>query len=132
MALQGYNCNIKVASNGVAMTDEATTTSDNISYQITDSAKRIVDLNTAITVKDGGTATTEKYTFNYITGTVTFTSADAGRDARPPRDQRSTDEQGTAGNRRGVVERWRHLRATSDRESAENAPVDRDVSENAE
>lgn len=79
MALQGFNCNIKLASNGVAMTDEATTTSDNITYQITDANKRIVDLNTAVTVKDGGVATTEKYRFNYAEGKVIFDSADAGR-----------------------------------------------------
>lgn len=79
MALQGHLCEVKLATTGTAMTDEATTTSDNTIYQVTDSAKRILDLNTTVLVEDGGVATTESYTLDYLNGKVTFDSADAGR-----------------------------------------------------
>lgn len=79
MALQGYNASIKVQSAGVAMTDEATSTSDDQTYQITDSAKRILDLNTVIVVKDDGVITTENYEISYLDGTITFDTADVAR-----------------------------------------------------
>ena len=73
MALQGYLASVKAISTGVAMTDEATTATG-ASYQITNSAKRILDLNTPIIVEDGGTPTTETYTIDYLNGRVTFGS----------------------------------------------------------
>lgn len=79
MALQGYNVEVLDAVSGVTMTSEATSTSDNKSYQITNSAKRIIDLNTTLVVKDDGTTTTEKFTVNYLTGTIAFKTVDAGR-----------------------------------------------------
>ena len=75
MALQGHRVEIKAQSSALSMTDEATTTSDNISYQITDSAKRILDLNTLILVEDGGVATSEKYSIDYLNGIITFESS---------------------------------------------------------
>ena len=79
MALQGYNALIKVQSSALAFTAASTTTSDNQNYQVTDTAKRIWDLNTALVVLDGGTATTETYTSSYLTGKIAFDSVDAGR-----------------------------------------------------
>ena len=76
MALQGFVAQIKVQSSGVAMTDEATSSSDNLSYQITNSSKRILDLNTAIVVEDDGIPTTENYTIDYLNGTITFAETD--------------------------------------------------------
>ena len=69
MALQGHLCEVKAQSSAVAMTDEATTTSDNISYQITDSAKRIMDINTTVVV---GGAGSDRYRVDYINGTIIF------------------------------------------------------------
>jgi hypothetical protein len=73
MALQGYLASVKAISTGVAMTNEATTATG-ASYQITNSAKRILDLNTPIIVNNGGTPTTEAYTIDYLNGRVTFGS----------------------------------------------------------
>jgi hypothetical protein len=73
MALQGYLASVKAISTGVAMTNEATTATG-ASYQINTASKRILDLNTAIVVKDGGSVTTEAYTVDYLNGKVTFGS----------------------------------------------------------
>ncbi len=75
MALQGFSALVKVQSSAVAMTDEATTGAGNLTYQIDATAKRIIDLNTIVLVEDGGSATTETYSVNYLTGTITFGSA---------------------------------------------------------
>lgn len=72
MALQGHLCEVKAQSSAVAMTDEATTTSDNLTYQITDSSKRYIDLETAVVVKDSAIATTERYYINHVLGTINF------------------------------------------------------------
>lgn len=73
MASQGYLASVKAVSSGTAMTDEATTATG-ASYQINTASKRILDLNTAIVVKDGGSVTTEAYTIDYLNGKVTFGS----------------------------------------------------------
>ena len=75
MATAGYLCEVKAVSSGTAMTDEATTTSDNLTYQITDSAKRILDLDTTVVVEDGGVPTSESYEINYLEGKIVFSSA---------------------------------------------------------
>ena len=75
MALQGYGALVKAQSSSIVFTDEATTTSDDKSYQITDAAKRILDYETDLVVKDDAIATTESYTVNKITGTVTFATS---------------------------------------------------------
>ena len=75
MALQGHLASVKVQSSAIAMTDEATTTSDNISYQITNSAKRIMDLNTTVVVEDSAVLTTENYRVDYLNGTIIFDTA---------------------------------------------------------
>jgi len=79
MALQGFNALIKLQSSAVAFTDEEVTTSDNQTYQITTTSKRIWDLNTAVVVKDDTTVTTEDYAVTYLTGTIEFDSVDAER-----------------------------------------------------
>ena len=73
MAQPGFNCSIKVQSSAVTMTAEATTTSDNITYQISDSSKRIIDLNTPVSISGAGT---DPYVINYLTGEVVFKTAD--------------------------------------------------------
>jgi len=75
MALQGFNASIKVQSSAIAMTDEATTGVGNLVYTISNSAKTIMDLNTAVIVEDGGTITSEDYTIDYLNGVVTFSAA---------------------------------------------------------
>lgn len=75
MALKGYNVEVLDAATGITMTSEATSTSDDTTYQITATTKRLLDLNTDIVVKDGGTATNEKYSISYLDGTVTFATS---------------------------------------------------------
>jgi len=79
MTLQGYNVEVLDAVTGTTMTAEATTTADNTNYQITNTAKRIMDINTPLVVKDSGVITVENHIVNYLTGTVSFDTADAGR-----------------------------------------------------
>lgn len=73
--LQGFNSLIKATSSPITFTDEETITTDNLSYQITDTSKRLWDIQTDVVVKDGGIETTEDYSINYLTGTVTFETA---------------------------------------------------------
>lgn len=75
MALQGFKALVKAESSQVSFTDEATTTSDSINYQITDSSKRIWGFNSTIIVEDSTVPTTEKFTINRLNGTVTFETA---------------------------------------------------------
>jgi len=79
MALKGYLTDVKVQSSAAVFTGEATTTSDNTIYTITNTSKTVFDFDTDLVVLDGGTATTESYTVSKLTGTVTFESVDAGR-----------------------------------------------------
>jgi hypothetical protein len=71
----GKLCAVKLSGTPTSMTAEATTGSGNTTYQITNTAKRVLDPTATITVKDGGVATVESYTLNRLTGTVTFGSA---------------------------------------------------------
>lgn len=68
-------CAVKQSGTGVGMTAEACTGTANTSYQITNTAKRVIDPSAAVTVKDAGVGTIEAYTLNRLTGTVTFGSA---------------------------------------------------------
>lgn len=79
MALKGYLALVKVASTPIAFTDEATSTSDNQTYTITNATKVLWDLDTAVVVEDATVPTTEAYTLSRLTGTITFDSVDAGR-----------------------------------------------------
>lgn len=79
MALRGYLASVKAQSSSVSFTDEATSTSDNQNYTITDTAKAIWDIDSSIVVEDGGVPTSEAYTLSRLTGKVTFETVDAGR-----------------------------------------------------
>lgn len=81
MAYAGKKAVVKVAGTAVAMTDEATTVlsgagiTANTQYRITAAAKQIIDINSPITVKVGGSAVTTGFIVDTLTGTVIFTSA---------------------------------------------------------
>lgn len=77
MELAGRLAVVKASGTAVAMTAEATTATGNISYQITDATKRVIDRTEAVVVKDGGVVTAEAYTLNRLSGTVTFATATA-------------------------------------------------------
>lgn len=79
MALQGHKAKVSVSGTELSTTAEATSTSDNITYQITDSAKRIMSFNSEPVVKDSGVATTENYRLERVDGKIIFETADAGR-----------------------------------------------------
>lgn len=79
MALEGRVLALKISGTPVSMTAEATTTSDDTVYQITDTDKQVIDKNSDLTVLDGGVETVESYTVNTLTGEITFGSADGGR-----------------------------------------------------
>lgn len=70
---------IKVSGLATAMTGEATSTTDDKSYTITAATKQVIDADSPLTVLDGGVATAEPYTVNYLRGTVTFETEDNSR-----------------------------------------------------
>src|SRR4051812_23593935 len=70
----GILCAVKLSGSGLSMTAEATTGTGNISYQITNTAKRVLDRAAAITVKDGGVTTVESYTVDRLQGKILFGS----------------------------------------------------------
>lgn len=71
----GKKAKILVYGSSIAFTDEATITTDNTTYQITNINKRIWYQNGTITVKNGGVATIESYTLDRLTGRITFTTS---------------------------------------------------------
>jgi hypothetical protein len=75
----GFLAKVKEQSSATVFTDEATSTSDDTTYQMTDSAKRIFDFDTVLIVEDAGSPTTDNFTVNKLAGTVTFESSDGGR-----------------------------------------------------
>lgn len=90
MATAGFNAVVKVAGTSTAFANEATTkTVANLTYQITDTAKRVIDPTVAVTVEvdaDGAgaggyvAAAAGTFTVDYTFGKVTFT-ADQGASA---------------------------------------------------
>lgn len=74
-----YTSVVKLSGTTTAFTNEATTAvSAGTVYQITNTSKRIVDPDVAITVKDGGvTVAATLYTFDYLFGIVTFSGYSA-------------------------------------------------------
>lgn len=74
--LAGLDTIIKISGAATTMTTEATSTSDDQNYQITNAVKRVLDRDTAPTVLDDGIETIESYTVNYLNGTITFDEAD--------------------------------------------------------
>ena len=79
MAIAGYSCQLKQTGTAVAMTGEATTDLGGDVYQITDTTKRIIDPDTAITVYDGATPIADgSVTVDYLFGKFTLASTPAG------------------------------------------------------
>lgn len=76
MAIPGYKCLVKVSGDPLTLTDEPTTASvDFITYQITDTSKRVLHPTGAITVKVNAIEVTSGYTLNRLFGKVIFDSA---------------------------------------------------------
>jgi hypothetical protein len=75
MAIAGYASTVKVSGTPVSMTGEACTSIAYQTFQIIAAARRLVDPAQAVTVKDNGTTIASTlWSFNYITGTVVFSS----------------------------------------------------------
>jgi len=81
--IAGRRAQVKVAGAPVTFTDEATTdvAGGHQVYQITAATKRVWDRATPLVVKVGGSVTGESYTYNRLSGKVTFATVDAGRGA---------------------------------------------------
>lgn len=79
MSLAGKDVIIKISGEGVVATDLATVTTDYKIYQIADSLKQVITLNTPVTVKNNGIKTEEKYKLNRLNGTITFETVDDTR-----------------------------------------------------
>jgi len=81
MATPGYLAQIQVSGAALATVNEAfTMLSGNITYQVTNAAKRIIDWNSTLTVQistDGGASyvTVTNYSVDYLFGRLTFTVA---------------------------------------------------------
>jgi|GEM_PF-2184180 len=80
MNLTGKDVVIKVSGQGVVAANLPTTTLDNKTYQIADSLKQVIALNTPVTVKNNGVETEEKYKLNRLNGTITFETVDDTRE----------------------------------------------------
>lgn len=73
MALRGYRALIKEQSSAVAMTNEATTMSGgNTIYTITNTARRLIDLDTPVIVNVGGSPVTTGFVIDRLNGRVIF------------------------------------------------------------
>lgn len=71
-ATAGKLANVKVSGTAVSFTDEATTTTDDQTYKITDTTKIPWHRTAAITVEVGGSPVTTGFTINRLTGEVVF------------------------------------------------------------
>ena len=78
MALRGYLAKVKAESSALAFTDEATTTSDNLTYIITDANKRVWAYNSTVVVKVDAVAVTTGFTLKPLTGEVVFDTSQVG------------------------------------------------------
>lgn len=74
----GKDCVIKISGAKVSMTSEATTTSDNKTYQITNVVKQVLDRTAPPTVQVAGVTVTTGFTINYLSGSVIFSSVNGG------------------------------------------------------
>jgi hypothetical protein len=80
--IAGRKALVKVTGAPVAFAGEAAADSgDHQTYQINNAAKRVWDRATTLVVKVAGVLTVELYTFNRLTGKVTFATVNAGRGA---------------------------------------------------
>lgn len=79
MTVAGYSTTIKFEGSPVVMTGEACSALDSKTYHVTNSAKRIIDPDTAVVVKDGGsTVNAANYSVDPMFGVVYFDNAPAG------------------------------------------------------
>lgn len=69
----GYNAAFYATGASTAMTDEACTENSGTEFQITNTAKRILDHDTAVVVKANTVVQSGNYTIDYNFGIVTFT-----------------------------------------------------------
>lgn len=70
---------IKIPGTSTAMVDQPCSLVSGTTYRITDAAKRVLDPDAAVTVKDGGVAVAAAdYTVDPLFGTVTLDSAPGG------------------------------------------------------
>lgn len=81
MATPGYKAEIKITGGALATVNEAfTMLAGDITYEVTNASKRVIDWTTALTVQrstDGGATwvTVTNYTPNYLFGKLTFSVA---------------------------------------------------------
>lgn len=79
MPVHGSATTVKVSGTAVATTGEAVTDLGDDVYQVTNTAKRIIDPDTAVVVYDGVTELDEAdYEVDYLFGKVTLADAPAG------------------------------------------------------
>lgn len=73
MPLKGHATTLKISGTAVAVTGEATTSLGSSRWQVTSTARRIMDPSVAVVVKDGGTPVSSAlYSLDYLFGIVTF------------------------------------------------------------
>lgn len=75
MITEGKNAAVYVTGEPIIITDETTTTTDNITYQITNEAKRVLDIDTPVIIKVNGIAGSTGFKVNMASGKVVFTNA---------------------------------------------------------
>ncbi len=79
MALAGHLTTVKVSGTPVSFTDEATTSLGGNRFQITDVAKRVVDITQAVVVEDGGVPiAVADWSLDGLFGIVTLDNAPGG------------------------------------------------------
>ena len=79
MALQGFLSLVKAQSTPISFIDEATTTSDDKVYQISNTSKRTWSYADDVEVKDDGSIASETYIVDKLNGIITFNSVDNTR-----------------------------------------------------
>jgi hypothetical protein len=79
MALSGHKIELNITGAAIALTDEACTEVSGTVFQITDTAKRVLDPTATFTVDvDAVPEPAANWTLNRLTGTITFTSSQTG------------------------------------------------------
>lgn len=78
MALRGYLAKVKVESSALAFTDESTTTTDDLTFTITNTAKRAWAYNATTVVKVNGSPVTTGFTLKPLSGAAVFDVAQTG------------------------------------------------------
>jgi hypothetical protein len=74
--IAGYNAQINQTGSPLALTDEPTTMISSKKYQITNLAKRLININQAVVVNDNGVNQTANVkSIDYLSGTVVFNSS---------------------------------------------------------